>query len=58
MWEHDGTGKGIVTVRAGAGEPISAAEFGKWLAGKEDGGLVAVTTTDGELTTLTRIDAF
>lgn len=54
-WENVGGGDGIVSVRAGAGHAVSAATFTKWLAGKE-GGLVAVTTTNGEVTTLTGID--
>ncbi|MEU8613908.1 hypothetical protein AB0C29_38575, partial [Actinoplanes sp. NPDC048791] len=57
-WENVGGGDDIVSVRAGAGDSISASKFTKWLAGKEEGGLVAVTTTDGEVTTLTRIDNF
>jgi hypothetical protein len=54
-WEDAGSGAGIVSVRAGAGHSISASRFTKWLAGKQ-GGLVAVTTTNGEATTLTAID--
>ncbi|MFC5943450.1 serine/threonine protein kinase [Micromonospora harpali] len=54
-WENVGGGDGIVSVYAGAGHSISAATFTKWLAGKQ-GGLVAVTTTNGEVTTLTKID--
>jgi hypothetical protein len=33
-------------------------KFTKWLAEKEEGGLVAVTTTNGEVTTLTTMDNF
>ncbi|MFI6160649.1 hypothetical protein ACIA59_11935 [Micromonospora haikouensis] len=54
-WENVGGGDGIVSVHAGAGHWISASELTKWLAGKQ-GGLVAVTTTNGEVTTLTKID--
>ncbi|MEV4274506.1 serine/threonine protein kinase [Actinoplanes xinjiangensis] len=54
-WQTPGDWAGIVAVRAGDGDPISASRFTKWLAGKE-GGLVAVATTNGEITTLTRID--
>ncbi|PRX21976.1 protein kinase-like protein [Actinoplanes italicus] len=57
-WESAGGWEGVVSVRAGTGQSISASKFTKWLAGKEEGGLVAVTTTGGELTTLTRIDQF
>ncbi|MDI5940440.1 MULTISPECIES: hypothetical protein [unclassified Micromonospora] len=42
-------------MHAGAGHWISASELTKWLTGKQ-GGLVAVTTTNGEVTTLTKID--
>jgi hypothetical protein len=54
-WQNVGGGDGIVSVRAGAGDSISAVKFTKWLAGQE-GGLVAVATINGEVTTLTRID--
>ncbi|MGC4747026.1 serine/threonine protein kinase [Micromonospora sp. DT201] len=54
-WENVGGGDGIVSVRAGAGHSISASEFTKWLAG-EQGGLVAVTTTNGDVTTMTKIE--
>ncbi|MFC8849887.1 MULTISPECIES: serine/threonine protein kinase [unclassified Micromonospora] len=54
-WENVGGGDGIVSVQPGAGHSVSASRFTKWLAGKQ-GGLVAVTTTDGEVTTLTMID--
>jgi hypothetical protein len=54
-WENAGGGDGIVSVRAGAGRSLSESTFVKWLAEME-GGLVAVATTDGEVTTLTRID--
>ncbi|MFC7532935.1 serine/threonine protein kinase [Actinoplanes sp. GCM10030250] len=56
-WVNAGGGDGIVSVRAGAGRSISAAKFTKWLAGKP-GGLVAVATANGEVTTLTKIDNF
>jgi hypothetical protein len=56
-WQTPGNWDGIVAVRAGDGKAISASKFTKWLAGKE-GGLVAVATTDGEVTTLTRIDNY
>jgi eukaryotic-like serine/threonine-protein kinase len=56
-WVNVGGGDDIVSVHAGAGRPISASKFTKWLAGKE-GGLVAITTTDGEVTTLTKIENF
>jgi hypothetical protein len=54
-WESAGGWDGIVSVRAGAGRSISTSKFTEWLAGKQ-GGLVAITTTNGEVTTLTRID--
>ena len=54
-WENAGDGEGIDSVHAGAGHSISASTLTKWLARKQ-GGLVAVTTTKGEVTTLTRID--
>jgi hypothetical protein len=54
-WQNDGGEDGIVSVRAGAGRSISASTFVKWLAGRQ-GGLVAVATVNGEVTTLTRID--
>ena len=56
-WKNAAGGDGIVSVRAGAGQSISASKFTKWLAG-EQGRLVAVTTSNGKVTTLTRIDTF
>ena len=44
-------------MRAGAGRSISASKFTTWVAGQE-GGLVAVTTSNGEATTLTAVDTF
>ena len=54
-WENVGGGPAILSVRGGAGHPVSAAKFQKWLAGKS-GGLVAVTTSKGEATKMTEID--
>jgi hypothetical protein len=54
-WENVGGGDAIVSVHAGAGHSISSSKFHKWLAEKS-GGLVAVTTSNGEATTLTEID--
>ncbi|WP_240670462.1 serine/threonine-protein kinase [Actinoplanes solisilvae] len=55
VWENVDGGADIVSVRAGAGRSISAAKFTKWLTASQ-GGLVAVTVTNGEATTLTKID--
>ncbi|WP_433796672.1 serine/threonine protein kinase [Actinoplanes sp. CA-252034] len=55
-WKNVGGGDGIVSVQAGAGQSISASELTGWLADQQGGGLVAITVTDGEVTTLTRID--
>jgi serine/threonine protein kinase len=54
-WENVGGGTAILSVRGGAGHPISASRFHQWLAGKS-GGLVAITTREGEAAQLTEID--